>query len=156
MSEQSLIQQIDADLKQAMRAKDEAAKLALRSVKTALTEAAKAGKSERTLSDEDAVRVIAKLAKQRRDAIAEFEKAGRMDLVEKERAELAVLERYLPQPLSEAEVEALARQVIQETGASSPRDMGKVMPVLMQRVAGRADGKLVSQIVRRLLSEAAT
>ncbi len=152
MSELSLIERIDADLRQAMREKDEAAKLALRSIKAALTEAAKAGKAQRSLTDEEALQVIARLAKQRREAMAEFEKAGRAALAAREEAELAVLQRYLPEPLSPAEIEALARQAIQETGARSPRDMGKVMSVLMPRVRGRAEGKAVSQIVRGLLS----
>ncbi len=151
MAETNLIQRIDQDLKQAMREKDEVAKLALRSVKTAITQARKAGKAEHELSEEEVLRVISKQAKQRRDAIAEYEKAGRMDLAEKERAELAVLERYLPQPLSEEELEQIVREVIAEVGATSMRDMGKVMPVAMKRVAGRADGKAVNQIVRRLL-----
>ncbi len=153
MSELSLIERIDADLRQAMREKDEAAKLALRSIKAALTEASKAGKAQRSLTDEEALQVIARLAKQRREAMAEFEKAGRAALAAREEAELAVLQRYLPEPLSQAEIEALARQAIQETGASSPREMGKVMSVLMPRVRGRAEGKVVSQIVRRLLSD---
>ncbi len=153
MSELSLIERIDADLRQAMREKDEAAKLALRSIKAALTEASKAGKAQRSLTDEEALQVIARLAKQRREAMAEFERAGRAALAAREEAELAVLQRYLPEPLSQAEIEALARQAIQETGASSPREMGKVMSVLMPRVRGRAEGKVVSQIVRRLLSD---
>ncbi len=153
MSELSLIERIDADLRQAMREKDEAAKLALRSIKAALTEASKAGKAQRSLTDEEALQVIARLAKQRREAMAEFEKAGRAALAAREEAELAVLQRYLPEPLSPAEIEGLARQAIQETGARSPRDMGRVMSALMPRVRGRAEGKVVSQIVRRLLSD---
>jgi uncharacterized protein len=141
---------IDADLKQAMRSQDTIAKLALRAVKTALTEATKSG-SDHDLTEEKVMAVIQREAKRRREAAAEYDKVGATAPAEQERAELAVLERYLPRQLSEAEVEALARTVIAEVGASSPRDLNKVMPVIMARVAGVSDGKVVSQIVRRLL-----
>lgn len=150
-SEQSaLAAQIDADLKQAMRAQDTIAKFALRAVKTALTEASKTG-SDHTLTDDQVMAVIQREAKRRREAAAEYDKVGASVPAEQERAELAVLERYLPRQLSEAEVEQMARAVIAETGAESVRDLNKVMPVMMGRVAGSADGKLVSQVVRRLL-----
>lgn len=141
---------IDADLKQAMRSQDNIAKLALRAVKTALTEASKTG-TDHALNDEQIMAVIQREAKRRREAAAEYERVGATASAEQERAELAVLERYLPRQLSEAEVEELARAVIAETGASTPRDLNKVMPVMMARVAGTADGKMVSQVVRRLL-----
>jgi uncharacterized protein YqeY len=133
-----------------MRDQNTIAKLALRAVKTALTEASKAG-ADHSLSDEQVMAVIQREAKRRREAAAEYERFGATAPAEQERAELAVLEQYLPRQLSEAEVEEMARTVIAETGASSPRDLNKVMPVLMARVAGSADGKVVSQIVRRLL-----
>ena len=141
---------IDADLKQAMRSQDKIALLALRAVKTALTEATKMG-ADHSLTDEQVMAVIQREAKRRREAAAEYERVGAMAPAEQERAELAVFEKYLPRQLSEAEVEALARTVIAETGAITPRDLNKVMPVMMARVAGTADGKVVSQIVRRLL-----
>jgi uncharacterized protein YqeY len=141
---------IDADLKQAMRSQDTIAKLALRAVKTALTEATKTG-TDHDLTEEKVMAVIQREAKRRREAAAEYDKVGATAPAEQERAELAVLERYLPRQLSEAEVEALARTVIAEVGASSPRDLNKVMPVMMARVAGVSDGKVVSQVVRRLL-----
>lgn len=150
-SEQSaLAARIDADLKQAMRAQDTIAKLALRAVKTALTEASKTG-SDHSLTDDQVMAVIQREAKRRREAAAEYDKVGATAPAEQERAELAVLEQYLPRQLSEAEVEQLARAVIAETGAESVRDLNKVMPVMMGRVAGSADGKLVSGVVRRLL-----
>jgi len=152
MTEMTLSQRIDDDLKQAMRAKDDVAKLTLRSVKTALTEAGKAGSESHTVSDEDALAVVMKEAKRRRDAMAEYEKAGRADLVASEAAELAILERYLPRQLSESEIQILAQEVIQLVGATSVREMGKVMSVLMERVAGQADGRAVNQVVRRLLA----
>lgn len=152
MSETNLLQQIDADLKKAIRERDETTKLVLRSVKSAITEAQKSGTEQHELTHEEVLRVITKQAKQRRDAITEYEKGGRMDLADKERAELAILERYLPQQLSQTELEQLIQDVIAEVGATSLRDMGKVMSTVMSRVAGRADGKTVNQIVRRMLS----
>lgn len=146
----NLAARIDADLKQAMRAQDTIAKLALRAVKTALTEASKAG-ADHNLTDDQVMAVVQREAKRRREAAAEYDKVGASAPAEQERAELAVLEQYLPRQLSEAEVEAVARTVITETGATSVRDLNKVMPVMMGRVAGVADGKLVSQVVRRLL-----
>jgi len=151
MSETTLTQQIDTDLKTAMRAKDDVTKLTLRAVKTALTEASKSGGDAHALTDEDTLAVVAKEAKRRRDAINEYEKANRPDLAASEAAELEVLERYLPKQLSEAEIQTLAEAVIAEVGASSMRDMGKVMSPLMDRIAGQADGRAVNQVVRRLL-----
>jgi len=141
---------IDADLKQAMRAQDTIAKLALRAVKTALTEASKSG-SNHSLTDDQVMAVIQREAKRRREAAGEYDKVGATVQADQERAELAVLENYLPRQMSEAEVEVLARTAIAETGATSVRDLNKVMPVMISRVAGRADGKVVSQVVRRLL-----
>jgi uncharacterized protein YqeY len=146
-----LAARIDADLKQAMRAQDTIAKLALRAVKTALTEATKTGSGAHSLTDDQVLAVIQREAKRRREAAVEYDKVGATVPADQERAELAVLEQYLPRQLSEAEVEVLARTVIAETGATSVRDLNKVMPVLIARVAGSADGKLVSQVVRRLL-----
>jgi uncharacterized protein YqeY len=146
-----MLTQIDADLKQAMRDRDETKKLALRSLKTALTEAQKSGENH-TLTDDEVLKIIAKSAKQRRDAIVEYEKANRPELAEKEAAELVVLERYLPQQLSESEIEAIVREVIAETGATSLQDLSRVMPIAMQRTRGQAEGRAVNAVVRRLLS----
>jgi uncharacterized protein len=151
MGEQALPERIDADLKQAMRERDETRKLALRSLKTALTEARKSGENM-TLTDDDVIKIIAKAAKQRRDAIAEYEKGNRPDLAQKEEAELAVLEAYLPQQMSQEEVEAVVRGVIAETGAQSLQDLGRVMSLAMQRTRGQAEGREVNQAARRLLS----
>lgn len=149
-SQTSLQERIDADLQQAMRAQDTIAKLALRAVKTALTEASKAG-TNHDLDDSQVIGVIQREAKRRREAAAEYRRVGGTSQAAQEEAELAILERYLPRQMGEGEIERMARQVIAETGATSARDFGKVMPVLMARLAGTADGKLVSQIVRRLL-----
>lgn len=149
-TEASLSQRLDADLRDAMRSKDETTKLVLRSVKTALTEASKVG-TDHTIDDALVMNVLQREAKRRREAAAEYEKVGATAQAQQERAELAVLERYLPRQMSADEIEDLARTVIAETGAASVRDLGKVMPVLLARSGGAADGKTASQIVRRLL-----
>lgn len=141
---------IDADLKQAMRDRDEVTKLTLRSVKTALTEARTSG-AQHELTEDEVLAVVQKEAKRRRDAAAEYERLGDPNRAAAELVELAVLERYLPRQMSEAEVETIARRVIAEVGATSPKQMGAVMAAMMPEVKGQADGKLVSQVVRRLL-----
>ncbi len=125
--------------------------MALRSLKTALIEAQKTG-DNRQLTDADVQKIIAKAAKQRRDSIAEYQKASRPDLAQTEEAELAILESYLPQQMSEADVEVIVRQVIAETGATSAQELNKVMPLAMQRTRGQAEGRLINQIAKRLLS----
>jgi len=151
MSEQTLLDRVNDDLKEAMRRKDETAKLALRSVKSAILEAQKSGNYDAALTDPELIQVIGKTAKQRRDTIAEYERVGRTDLAAVEAAELAIIEQYLPQQLTAAQIEEIVRAVIAETGAQNVRDMNKVMPVAMQRVAGQADGRAVNQMVRQLL-----
>ena len=147
----TLAQQIDADLKAAMLARDETAKLTLRSVKTAVSAATKAEDAPQ-LDDALVQSVLQREAKRRRDAAAEYEKAGSPERAAQELAELAVLERYLPQQLTDAEVEAIVAAVIAETGATGMSDMGKIMSAAMPRVGDRADGKRVNQAARRLLS----
>lgn len=105
----------------------------------------------RALTDEEAIAVLGKQAKMRRESIEAFGKGGREDLVAKERAELAVIESYLPQQMSREEVAALARAAIAETGAASPADQGKVMQKLMPQVRGKAEGKVVAEVVGALL-----
>lgn len=146
----ALLQQIDADLKQAMREKDEVTKLTLRSVKTALTEARTSG-SEHVLSQAEVTAVLQKEAKRRRDAAAEFDRVGDQQRAAAELAEMQVLEKYLPRQMDEQEIEAVAQRVIARLGATSPKQMGVVMSATMAEVAGKADGKLVNQVVRRLL-----
>ena len=146
----TLAQQIDADLKSAMLARDETAKLTLRSVKTALSAATKTEDAPQ-LDDALVQSVLQREAKRRRDAAAEYEKAGSPERAAQELAELAVLERYLPQQLTDAEVEAIVAAVIAETGATGMAEMGKVMSAAMPRVGDRADGKRVNQAARRLL-----
>ena len=150
-----LQQQLMDDLKEAMRQQDELRKRTIRSVlaamKKAETELDSSGQRVR-LTDDGILALIAKQGKQRQESMTEYRKAGREDLAVEEEAELAILQAYLPQQLTREQIEAEAREVIEEVGASSPRDIGKVMKPLMARLRGRADGKLVNQIVRELLA----
>ncbi len=138
------------DLKDAMRQGDESRKTAIRMTIAAVKNAEVAAIKQ--LDDREVLAVIAKQAKQRRESIEEFEKAGRQDLVDKEKAELRVLEAYLPAQISRDEITEEVRKVIAEVGASGPGDKGKVMPVLMQRLAGRAEGRAINEVVSELLA----
>ena len=142
--------QIDTDLRNAMRSGNRLRTDTLRGLKSAIkyVEIEVGGE----LDEQDLVGVIAKQAKQRRDSIDEFEKAGRTDLVEQETAELAIIEQYLPAQMSEAEIQTKAEAVISELGVTDQKGMGLVMKQLMADLKGQADGKLVSNIVRQLLS----
>ena len=146
----ALLQQIDTDLKQAMRDKDEVTKLTLRSVKTALTEARTSG-VEHELSQAEVIAVVQKEAKRRRDAAAEFQRVGDQKRADAELAEMKVLDKYLPRQMDEAEIEVVAKRVIDQLGATSQKQMGAVMSATMAELGGKADGKLVNQVVRRLL-----
>jgi uncharacterized protein YqeY len=145
----ALRDQIQADLHDAMRARDETRKSALRMLTAAIKNADIAAGAP--LDHDAIIGVIQKQVKQRRESIAEFEKAGRTDLVEKERGEMVTLEGYLPAQASREDIEGAARRLIAATGATSARDIGKVMPALMKEFAGRADGRLVNEVVRTLL-----
>lgn len=157
---------IQADLTDAMRQKDETRKTALRMLLTAVRNAEirtpppnatdeqlaeMATLPPVVLADDEVLAIVQKQIKQRRDSIDQFTKANREDLAARERAEADILEKYLPQQASAEEIEAAAARVIAETGASGPRDMGKVMPVLAKQFAGRADGRMINETVRRLL-----
>lgn len=143
---------IQTDLNAAMKARDEITTATLRMALTAVTNEEVAGKAARELSDDEVLRVLMREAKKRREAAEAFADAGRSELAERERAEGAVLDRYLPAQLDDAELAQLVTAAIAEAGASSPRDMGSVMKLVQPRVAGRADGKRVSDEVRRQLS----
>jgi hypothetical protein len=147
----SLKDKISDDLKQALRESDDVRKRTLRLLLAAVhnAEIEKGG----PLDDSGALAVIAKQAKQRRESAEEFRKGGRQDLVEREEAEAAVLQAYLPSAMSREEIAAAARKVIAEVGAQGPRDVGKVMPVLVKQLAGRAEGSEISAVVRELLAE---
>jgi uncharacterized protein len=149
----TLAQQVDSDLKDAMRAKDATRLGVLRMLKSALKYGAieKSG-ADAELSDADAVQVIRKQAKQRQDSIASFEKGGRLELVEKEKAELAILNSYLPQQLGPDELAKVVRQTIAEVGAGSKAQMGAVMKALQAKVGDRADGRTLSQEVQKQLA----
>ena len=138
-----------ADIKEAMKARDAATLTTLRSLHAQIKDATvNQGKEE---TDEIVIAVIGKAMKQRKDSIEQFVSGGRQDLADKEAGEVKQLEKYQPTQLSEAEIEALVSQVIQTVGASGKQDMGKVMKELMPEVKGKADGKLVNQIVMKLL-----
>jgi uncharacterized protein YqeY len=143
---------LHSDLNAAMKARDELTVATLRMALTAVTTEEVAGKSARELSDDEVLRVLAREAKKRREAAEAFAGAGRTGLAERERAEGVVLDRYLPAPMDDDEVAELVATAIAEAGASGPRDMGAVMKIVVPRVAGRADGKRVSDEVRRRLS----
>ena len=149
----TLNEQIMNDLKEAMKQKDQAAMTTLRALKSAIKYAAieKVG-ADGELPEIDAIAVVRKQIKQRRDSVDQFTAGGRPDLAATESAEISVLERYLPAALSDAETEALVASVIAELGASSKQDMGRVMKALQDRSAGRADGKLLSQLVAKALA----
>jgi hypothetical protein len=150
-----LREQLMADLKEAMREKDEARKRTVRSVIAALKQAETqldASGQRTSLDDAGILALIAKQAKERQESIDAFRSGGRDDLVAQEEVDLALLEAYLPRQLNQEEIEAEAREVIDEVGASGLQDIGKVMKPLMARLRGRADGRLANQIVRELLA----
>jgi uncharacterized protein len=148
----TLEEQLAADLKESMRSGDETRKLAIRSVKTAITEAKVSGTEARVLTDQDVLAIIAKQIKQRRDSAAEFAKGGRLDLVAKEEAEIAVLQPYLPEQLEDEAIRQRAEAVISELGVTDLKGMGPVMKRLSAELRGRADGQAINRIVRELLS----
>jgi len=149
----TLEERIDSDLKDAMRAKDASKLGVLRMLKSALKYAAiaKSG-AEAQLTKAEAAQVVRKQAKQREDSIESFEKGGRAELAAKEKEELSILNAYLPQAMSSDELARVVRETIAETGARSKAQMGGVMKALQAKVAGRADGKTLSQEVSRQLS----
>jgi hypothetical protein len=148
----TLIERVDSDLKEAMRAKDGTRLSVLRMLKSALKYAviAKSG-AEAELNDGEAAQVIRKQAKQRQDSIESFEKGGRAELAEKEREELSILNAYLPQPMNADELAKVVRETIAEVDATSKAQMGAVMKALQAKVAGRVDGKTLSTEVQKQL-----
>ena len=145
----TLMEQLTADMKEAMKQGEKERLSVIRLVRGAVRQVEIDGK--KTLTDDEVLGVIGKEVKMRRDSIEEFERGGRADLVEKTQAEIAVLMPYLPEQLSADEIKKIVEEVISSVGASSSKDMGKVMGALMPRVKGRADGKLVNETVRALL-----
>jgi len=146
----SLNDKVAADITAAMKARDAARLSALRMLKAAIMN--KGVEKGRDLDDAEILQVVSSLVKQRRDSIEQFSKAGRTDLVDKETGEVAVLEAYLPPAATPEQIDAAVAEAIAETGAASPKDMGKVMKAVMPKLAGKnADGKAVNEAVRRKL-----
>ena len=147
-----LFNQISKDIMAAMKAHDKVRLEALRNIKKNFIEAKTAPGSNDELPDEKAIKIIAKLAKQGKDTAALYRQQNRPDLAEEEEAQANVIEGYLPKQLSDEEIENEVKQIIAQTGASSMRDMGKVMGTASKTLAGKADGKKISDIVKKLLA----
>ena len=147
-----LFETISADIKQAMLAREKVRLETLRGIKKEFIEAKTAKGGDGTLSDDAAVKILAKMAKQRRETAAIYDEQNRPELRDNELAEAAVIEEYLPKQLSDAELDAEIRHIISEVGATSPKEMGRVMGVASKAFAGRADGKVVSAKVREILA----
>lgn len=147
----SLQQKVMEDMKAAMRAKDAVALEALRAIKSAIL-LAQTESSSKDLSEKDELKILQKLVKQRRDSAQIFTEQNRADLAEPELNQAKIIEKFLPEQLSEEEITAVVKQVISDTGAASMSDMGKVMGAANAKIAGRADGKTISTIVKRELS----
>ncbi|WP_299434597.1 GatB/YqeY domain-containing protein [uncultured Maribacter sp.] len=148
----SLQSKVMEQMKAAMKAKDSVALQSLRAIKSALLLAQTESGSKKELSEEEEVKLVQKLVKQRKDSAAIFTEQGRADLAEPELAEVAVIEQFLPEQLTEEEVEKVVVQTIEATGASGMKDMGKVMGMVSKELSGQADGKTISTVVKKLLS----
>jgi len=148
----SLFEQVSKDIMEAMKARDKVRLEALRNIKKCFIEAKTAPGSNDKLSDADALKILSKLAKQGRESAAFYKENCRKELADEETAQADVIESYLPKALTSEEIEAEVKILISETGASSIRDMGKVMGLASKKMAGRADGKEISDIVKRLLA----
>lgn len=148
----SLEQTIMAELKAAMLAKDEKGLRSLRAVKAAILLAKTSEGANGELKAEDEIKILQKLVKQRKDSLEIFTQQNRTDLAQKEQEEIEVIEKFLPRQLSAEELKGIIAQIIKETGAVSPADMGKVMGAASKQLAGKADGKTISAIVKELLS----
>ncbi len=147
----SLADKINNDIKEAMKAKQADRLLALRAIKSEILLAQTSGGATE-LNEEAEIKILQKLVKQRKDSAETYQKAGRTELYEKEIGEVAVIEEYLPAQLSESELVELINKVIADTGASSIKDMGKVIGVVNKQVSGRAEGKVIAQKVKEILS----
>lgn len=147
----ALFEQISEDIKNAMKARDKVRLNTLRNVKKVFLEAVTAPGANETLEDSDALKIITKLAKQGKETAKTYIDNNRQDLADEELAQVAVLEEYLPKQLSEAEITEVVKAIIASTGAEGMKDMGKVMGIASKQMAGKADGKIISQIVKGLL-----
>lgn len=147
-----LFDQISEDIKSAMKARDKVRLATLRNIKKVFLEAKTAPGANDTLEDADAMKILQKLAKQGKESAATFVQSGRQDLADEELAQVAVIEEYLPKPLTAEEIEAVVKEIIAQTGASSMKDMGKVMGIASKQMAGKAEGGAISAVVKRLLA----
>ena len=147
----SLESQITQDMKAAMRAKDKVALEAIRAIKSAILLAKTEAGGKDGLSEDEELKLLTKLKKQRTDSAAIYKEQGRADLAEAEEAQIAVIDNYLPQQLSEGEIKAKVEEIISKTGASGMQDMGKVMGMASKEMAGQADGKTISTLVKNML-----
>ena len=148
----ALEQQLTSEIKNAMRAKDSLRLEALRAVKSAILLAKTQSGAAEELSEAQEIQLLQKLVKQRKDSAAIFTEQNRADLAEPEKAQAAIISEFLPQQLTAAEVEAIVADIIAETGASSMKDMGRIMGLANQKMAGQADGKTISTVVKQKLS----
>jgi uncharacterized protein len=149
----SLEQKIMAELKTAMLAKDEKALRSLRAIKAAILLAKTSEGAGGELKEDDETKILQKLVKQRKDSLEIFTQQNRTDLAQKEQEEIEIIEKFLPKQLSPEEIKAAVSKIIADTGASSPADMGKVMGAATKQLAGKADGKTISAIVKELLAK---
>lgn len=149
----SLEQQIMAEMKDAMKSKDEAALRGLRAIKAEIIKAKTEPGAGGEISPEKEISMLQKMTKQRKDSLEIYQQQNRTDLAQKEQEEIALIERFLPKQMSAEELKTELSQVIKDTGASSPADMGKVMGVAQKKLAGRADGKTISAMVKELLAK---
>ena len=147
----TLEETINNDIKAAMMAKDEARLRAVRAIKSEIIKAKTEKGANGVISPEKEVQILQKMVKQRRDSITEFEKANRQDLIDKEKQEAEIIEKYLPAMMSAEEVIEIVKQAIATTGATSQKEMGKVMGIVSKQLAGKADNKLVADTVKSLL-----
>lgn len=147
-----LFDQISNDIKEAMKARDKVRLETLRNIKKVFLEAKTAPGANDTLEDTDAMKILAKLAKQGKESAATFVQQNRQDLADAELAQVSVIEAYLPKPMTEEEIEAAVKEIIAQTGAAGMKDMGKVMGVASKQMAGKADGRIISGIVKKLLA----
>ena len=148
----TLFDQVSSDIRSAMKARDKVRLEALRNIKKYFIEAKTAPDANDTLEDDAAMKILQKLAKQGEESADTYTKAGRQELADAELAQVAVIKEYLPQPLTEEEVEAQVKDIIAQTGATDMKAMGQVMGLATKQMAGKADGKVISAIVRKLLA----
>ena len=148
----ALFEKVNEEIITAMKERDKVALDTLRNIKKVFLEAKTAPGANDTLEDADALKIIQKLAKQGKESAQTYIDAGRQDLADAELAQVSVIERYLPEQLSEAEIEKIVKTIIEQTGAASMKDMGKVMGMANKQLAGKADGKTISGIVKKLLA----